>query len=76
MWYGSSVSKKIVLVLVLLVLLTGVLALRVAWETLPKAEAQDQSASEALQSRLQEPGPIRDSRPIQRPGHNSKPVHL
>jgi hypothetical protein len=39
-WYGSSVSKAIFLVLVLLVLITGAFALRVAWENTPKAEAQ------------------------------------
>jgi len=40
MWYGSSVSKAIFLALVLLVLITGVFALRVAWDNTPKAEAQ------------------------------------
>ena len=64
MWYGSSASKKIFLVLVLLALLTGTLTLRVAWQKTPKAEAQDHGGSEALQNRLQEAGPIRESRPI------------
>jgi hypothetical protein len=41
-WYGSSVSKAIFLVLVLLALMVGALALRVAWEAIPKAEAQDE----------------------------------
>ncbi len=40
MWYGSSVSKAIFLALVLLVLITGAFALRVAWDNTPKAEAQ------------------------------------
>ena len=69
MWYGISVPKTIVLVLVLLVLVTSVFALRAAWESIPKAEAQgDQSASEALESRLQEPGSIQEPGEIQQPG--------
>jgi hypothetical protein len=40
MWYGSSVSKATFQALVLLVLITGAFALRVAWENTPKAEAQ------------------------------------
>ncbi len=40
MGYGSSVSKAIFLALVLLALITGAFALRVAWDNTPKAEAQ------------------------------------
>ena len=64
MWYGSSVSKKIFLVLVLLVLLTGALTLRVAWERTPKAEAQ---------GNIQQPGPIQEPGPIQQPGPIQEP---
>jgi hypothetical protein len=63
-WYESSASKRIFLVLVLLALLTGALTLRVAWQKTPKAE-EDHSASEDLQNLLQEPGPIRESGRIQ-----------
>ena len=53
MWYGSSVSRALFVALVLLALVVGAFALRVAWENTPEAEAQgDQSASEALNSRL------------------------
>ncbi len=48
MWYGSSVPKVVVLALVLLALVAGTFALRVAWERLPEAEAQGQ---------IQQPGP-------------------
>ena len=40
MWYESSVPKAIILALVLVVLLTGTFALRLAWENIPEAEAQ------------------------------------
>ena len=40
MWYESSVPKAIILALVLVVLLTGMFALRLAWENIPEAEAQ------------------------------------
>ena len=49
MWYGGSVSKVVFLALVLLVLTTGAFALRVAWESIPEAEAQGD---------IQQPGPI------------------
>jgi len=64
-WSGSQASKKISLVLVLLALLTDTLTLRVAWQKTAKAEAQDHGVSEDLQNLLQEPGPIRESGPIQ-----------
>ena len=53
MWYESSVPKAIFVALVLLVLLTGAFALRLAWENTPEAEAQ---------------GDIQQSGPIQVPG--------
>ena len=53
MWYGSSVSRALFVALAFLVLVVSAFALRVAWENTPEAEAQgDQSASEALNSRL------------------------
>jgi hypothetical protein len=52
-WYERSVTKAIFLALVLLVLLTGAFALRLAWEHIPEAEAQ---------------GAIQQPRPIQEPG--------
>ncbi len=76
MYRSSSVSKPVVLILALLALLIGVLALRLAWETLPNAEAQQQSAGEALESRLQEPGPIQEPGEIQRPGPQQQPGQL
>ncbi len=59
MWYGSSISKAIFLALVLLVLIAGAFALRVAWENTPEAEAQGD---------IQQPGPIQEPGPIQQPG--------
>ncbi len=59
MWHGSSVSKAIFLALVLLVLVIGAFALRVAWENTPEAEAQGD---------IQQPGPIQEPGPIQQPG--------
>ncbi len=59
MWYGSSVPKAIFLALVLLVLIIGAFALRVALETTPEAEAQGD---------IQQPGPIQEPGPIQQPG--------
>jgi hypothetical protein len=55
---------------VLLVLVAGAFALRLAWEALPNAEArqEDQSAEEALESRLQDPGEIQEPWPQQQPG--------
>ncbi len=52
--------------LVGLVVLVG-LVLGVVWERIPGAEAQ-QSASEALESQLREPGAIQKLGPIQEPG--------
>jgi len=63
MWYGSSVPKAIFLALVLLVLITGAFALRVAWENTPEAEAQGD---------IQQPGPIQEPGPIQQPGPQQK----
>jgi hypothetical protein len=40
MRHGRSVSETLVSVLVLLVLVAGAFALRLAWETLPDAEAR------------------------------------
>jgi len=66
-------------VLLLLVLVAGAFVLRLAWEMLPNAEAQDQSAQEALEGRLQdpgaiqEPGPIQEPRDIQEPGSQQQP---
>lgn len=59
MRYGVSVSKAIFLALVLLALLTGAFALRMAWESIPEAEAQGD---------IQQPGPIQEPGPIQQPG--------
>ncbi len=59
MWCGSSVPKVIILALVLLALVAGTFALRVAWERLPEAEAQGQ---------IQQPGPIQVPGEIQQPG--------
>ncbi len=59
MWYGSSVPKVVILALVLLALVTGTFALRVAWERLPEAEAQGQ---------IQQPEPIQVLGEIQQPG--------
>ncbi|MBA3473336.1 MAG: hypothetical protein H0T57_08965 [Rubrobacter sp.] len=64
MWYGSSVPKAIFLALVLLVLITGAFALRVAWENTPEAEAQGD---------IQQPGPIQEPGPIQQPGPIQEP---
>jgi hypothetical protein len=57
-WYGSSVSRVIFLALVLLVLVVGAFALRVAWENTPEAEAQGD---------IQPPGPPPDQPPDQPP---------
>jgi hypothetical protein len=55
---GQNAALRVVAVALLI---AAAVALRTTWETIPEAEAQDdQSASEALQSRLQEPGPIRE----------------
>lgn len=51
------------LALVLLVLITGAFALRVAWESIPEAEAQGD---------IQQPGPIQQPRPIQQPGQQQQ----
>ena len=59
MWYGSSVPNAIFVALVLLVLIIGAFALRVAWETTPEAEAQ---------GGIQQPGPIQEPGQIQQPG--------
>ena len=64
MWYESSIPKVIFVALVLLVLLTGAFALRVAWENTPEAEAQGD---------IQQPGPIQEPGPIQAPGPNQEP---
>ena len=42
MRYESSIPKTLVLVLVLLTLVAGAFVLRLTWETLPNAEAQDE----------------------------------
>ncbi len=63
MGYDSSVSKVVALVLVLLVLLAGVFALRLAWENIPEAEAQGD---------VQQPGPIQEPGPIQQPGSQQR----
>ncbi len=73
MRYESSVPKTPVLVLLLLVLVAGAFVLRLAWEMLPTAEAQDQSAQEALESRLQDAGAIQEPGPIQQPGPIQEP---
>jgi hypothetical protein len=74
MWYGSSVSRALFVALAFLVLVVSAFALRVAWENTPEAEAQgDQSASEALNSRLQDPGPIQEPGPLQEPGPTQPP---
>jgi hypothetical protein len=64
-WYERSVTKAIFLALVLLVLLTGAFALRLAWENIPEAEAQG-----AIQQPrpIQEPGPIQQAGPQQKGG--------
>ena len=59
MWYERSVTKAIFLALVLLVLLTGAFALRLAWENTPEAEAQ---------GAIQQPGPIQEPGPQQKGG--------
>lgn len=59
MWYESSIPKVIFVALVLLVLLTGAFALRVAWENTPEAEAQGD---------IQQPGPIQEPGPQQQGG--------
>ncbi len=64
MRYGSSVPKVVVLVLVILALMTGAFALRVAWKAIPEAEAQGE---------IQQPGPIQDPGPIQVPGGIQEP---
>ncbi|MCA1716168.1 MAG: hypothetical protein LC781_04660 [Actinobacteria bacterium] len=46
-----------------MVLITGALALRVAWESTPEAEAQGD---------IQQPGPIQEPGPIQQPGPQQK----
>ena len=63
MWYERSVTKAIFLALVLLVLLTGAFALRLAWENIPEAEAQ---------GAIQQLGPIQEPGPIQQPGPQQK----
>ncbi len=75
MWYRGPVPKAVLLALALLVLVAGAPTLRVAWEATPKAEAQqkEQSAGEALESRLQEPGAIQEPGPIQEPGEIQRP---
>jgi hypothetical protein len=72
--------KKIVLVLVLL---TGVFALRVAWERTPKAEAQAKPFKAACRGRYRSRNPVqfRNQGQIKSRGRfndrrrNSKPVH-
>jgi hypothetical protein len=66
-WYESSVPKAIILALVLVVLLTGTFALRLAWENTPEAEAQGD---------IQQPGPIQEPGPIQKPGPQQKAGQL
>jgi hypothetical protein len=58
-WYESSMAKVIFVALVLLVLLIGAFALRVAWENTPEAEAQGD---------IQQPGPIQEPGPQQQGG--------
>lgn len=64
MRYKSSVSKGILLVLVLLTLISGAFALRAAWETIPNAQAQGE---------IQTPGPIQVPGEIQQPGEIQRP---
>ncbi|MDQ4062799.1 MAG: hypothetical protein M3122_02650 [Actinomycetota bacterium] len=59
MWHESPVPKEVFLALALLALVAGAFALRVAWESLPEAEAQGQ---------IQQSGPIQVPGEIQRPG--------
>jgi hypothetical protein len=66
-WCKSSVPKAIILALVLVVLLTGTFALRLAWENVPEAEAQGD---------IQQPGPIQEPGPIQKPGPQQKAGQL
>lgn len=67
MWYESWIPKVIFVALVILVLLTGAFALRVAWENTPEAEAQGD---------IQQPGPIQEPGPIQKPGPQQKAGQL
>jgi hypothetical protein len=67
MWYESSVPRVIFVALVLLVLLTGAFALRLAWENTPEAEAQGD---------IQQPGPIQEPGSIQQPGAQQKAGQL
>ncbi len=64
MWCGSSVPRVIILALVLLALVAGTFALRIAWESLPEAGAQGQ---------IQQPGPIQVPGEIQIPGEIQQP---
>ena len=59
MWYEGWIPKVIFVALVILVLLTGAFALRVAWENTPEAEAQGD---------IQQPGPIQEPGPQQQGG--------
>jgi hypothetical protein len=62
---GQNAALRVVAVALLII---ATVALRATWETISEAEAQDdQSASEALQSRLQDPGPIQEPGPIRGP---------
>jgi hypothetical protein len=64
---GQNTALRVAAVALLIV---ATVALRATWETIPEAEAQDdQSASEALQSRLQESGPIQE--PVSQRGADS-----
>ncbi len=73
MWYESSVPKVIFVALVLLVVLTGAFALRLAWENTPEAEAQGDIQQPGP---IQGPGPIQEPGPIQQPGSQQKAGQL
>jgi hypothetical protein len=60
----GSIPKSVVIVAMLLVLAAGALVLRLAWETLPQAEAQGE---------IQQPGPIQQPGEIQEPGEIQQP---
>ena len=70
MWHEGSVSKKIILVLILLVLMTGAFALRAAWERTPQPKRKVKAQAKLFKYGYRNRDRFNDR------GNSSKPVPL
>lgn len=82
MRYEGTIPRAIFLVLALLTLVAGAFALRAAWETIPKAEAQAELQPDDLQlledlqlpeDDFEQPGEIQQPGDTQQPGEIRQP---